>query len=105
MVTVAQSGYTKRRAGATYRKQRREGRGLNGQGLKDEDVVEHLFIAWTHDYILFCTNDGGAIGLKVHELPLAGRAAKGKPVVNLINVTADTTIRAMVPVREFSDKQ
>jgi len=105
VVTVSHSGYIKRTSVSTYKKQRRGGRGLNGQGLKDEDFVEHLFIASTHDYILFFTNDGRCFWLKVHEIPLAGRAAKGKPVVNLINVTADTTIRAMVPVREFSDKQ
>jgi DNA gyrase subunit A len=105
VVTVSHSGYIKRTSVSTYKKQRRGGRGLNGQGLKDEDFVEHLFIASTHDYILFFTDDGRCFWLKVHEIPLAGRAAKGKPVVNLINVTADTTVRAMVPVREFSDKQ
>jgi DNA gyrase subunit A len=105
VVTVSHSGYIKRTSVSTYKKQRRGGRGLNGQGLKDEDFVEHLFIASTHDYILFFTSDGRCFWLKVHEIPLAGRAAKGKPVVNLINVSADTTIRAMVPVREFSDKQ
>jgi DNA gyrase subunit A len=105
VVTVSHSGYIKRTSVSTYKKQRRGGRGLNGQGLKDEDFVEHLFIASTHDYILFFTSDGRCFWLKVHEIPLAGRAAKGKPVINLINVTADTTIRAMVPVREFSDKQ
>ncbi len=105
VVTVSHSGYIKRTSVSTYKKQRRGGRGLNGQGLKDEDFVEHLFIASTHDYILFFTHDGRCFWLKVHEIPLAGRAAKGKPVVNLINVTADTTIRAMVPVREFSDRQ
>jgi DNA gyrase subunit A len=105
VVTVSHSGYIKRTSVSTYKKQRRGGRGLNGQGLKDEDFVEHLFIASTHDYILFFTSDGRCFWLKVHEIPLAGRAAKGKPVVNLINVTVDTTIRAMVPVREFSDKQ
>ena len=105
VVTVSHSGYIKRTSVSTYKKQRRGGRGLNGQGLKDEDFVEHLFIASTHDYILFFTDDGRCFWLKVHEIPLAGRAAKGKPVVNLINVIADTTVRAMVPVREFSDKQ
>jgi DNA gyrase subunit A len=73
--------------------------------LKDEDFIEHLFIGSTHDYILCFTEDGRCFWLKVHEIPQAGRAAKGKPVVNLINVTADTTISAMVPVREFSDTQ
>jgi DNA gyrase subunit A len=105
VVTVSHSGYAKRTSVSTYRKQRRGGRGLNGQGLKDEDFVEHLFIASTHDYILVFTEDGRCFWLKVHEIPQAGRAAKGKPIVNLINVTADTNISAMVPVREFRDDQ
>jgi DNA gyrase subunit A len=105
VVTVSHSGYVKRTSVSTYRKQRRGGRGLNGQGLKDEDFVELLFIASTHDYILIFTEDGRCFWLKVHEVPQAGRAAKGKPIVNLINVTADTKISAMVPVREFRDDQ
>ncbi|MDQ4079280.1 MAG: DNA gyrase subunit A [Gemmatimonadota bacterium] len=105
VVTVSHSGYVKRTSVSTYRKQRRGGRGLNGQGLKDEDFVELLFIASTHDYILVFADDGRCFWIKVHEIPQAGRAAKGKPIVNLINVTADTKISAMVPVREFRDDQ
>jgi DNA gyrase subunit A len=105
VVTISHSGYIKRTSVSTYKKQRRGGRGLNGQGLKDEDFVEHLFIASTHDYILFFTDDGRCFWLKVHEIPQAGRAAKGKPVINLINVTPDTKVSAVVPVREFSEEQ
>jgi DNA gyrase subunit A len=105
VVTVSHTGYIKRTSVSTYKKQRRGGRGLNGQGLKEEDFIEHLFIASTHDYILFFTDDGRCYWLKVHEIPQAGRAARGKPVVNLINVAANTPISAMVPVREFSDSQ
>src|SRR5688572_2106626 len=105
VVTISHSGYIKRTAVSTYRRQRRGGKGLNGQNLKDEDFVEHLFVASTHDYILFFTDDGRCFSLKVHEIPQLGRATKGKPVVNLINVSAETKVSAMVPVREFREDQ
>ena len=105
VVTISHSGYIKRTAVSTYRRQRRGGKGLNGQNLKDEDFVEHLFIASTHDYILFFTDDGRCFSIKVHEIPQLGRATKGKPVVNLINVSAETKVSAMLPVREFKEDQ
>ena len=105
VITISHSGYIKRTSVSTYKKQRRGGRGLNGQALKDEDFVQHLFVASTHEYILVFTDDGRCFWLKVHEIPQAGRAAKGKPVVNLINVTPDTKVQAIVPVREFRDDQ
>jgi DNA gyrase subunit A len=105
VVTISHSGYIKRTSVTNYKRQRRGGKGLNGQNLKDEDFIEHLFIASTHDYILFFTDDGRCFWLKVHEIPQLGRATKGKPVVNLINVSAETKISAMVPVREFSETQ
>ncbi|HEX8942363.1 MAG TPA: DNA gyrase subunit A [Gemmatimonadaceae bacterium] len=105
VVTISHSGYIKRTSASTYKKQRRGGRGNNGASLKDEDFIEHLFVASTHDYVLIFTDDGRCFWLKVHEIPQAGRAAKGKPIVNMINVSPDTTVSAMVTVREFPDDQ
>jgi DNA gyrase subunit A len=105
VVTISHTGYIKRTSVTTYRRQRRGGMGANGSDLKSEDWVEHLFIGSTHDYILCFTDDGRCFWLKVHEIPQAGRSARGKPIVNLINVSPDTKISAMLPVREFSDTQ
>jgi DNA gyrase subunit A len=105
VITISHSGYIKRTSVSTYKKQRRGGRGLNGQALKDEDFIEHLFIGSTHEYLLVFTDDGRCFWLRVHEIPQGGRATKGKPVVNLINVTPDTKVQAIVPVREFRDDQ
>src|SRR3990170_4742859 len=105
VITVSHSGYIKRIPITTYKRQRRGGRGLNGADLKAEDWVEHLFIASTHDYVMFFSNRGQVYWLKVHEIPQAGRAARGKPVVNCIAMKPDEQIAALVPVREFSDEQ
>jgi DNA gyrase subunit A len=105
VVTISHSGYIKRTSASTYKKQRRGGRGNNGATLKDEDFVEHLFVASTHDYVLVFTDDGRCFWLKVHEIPQAGRAAKGKPIVNMINVSPDTGVSAIVTVRTFPDDQ
>src|SRR5690606_29110582 len=105
VVTISHSGYIKRTAVTTYRRQRRGGRGLNGQDLKETDFIEHLFVGSTHDYILVFTEDGRVFWLEVHEIPEAGRAARGKPIVNLINVTPDTRIKALLPIRDFPADQ
>jgi DNA gyrase subunit A len=104
VVTISHTGYIKRTPVTTYRRQRRGGRGSSGADLKELDFIERLFIGSTHDYLLIFTEDGRCFWLKVHELPQAGRATKGKPIVNLINVTPDTQIKAIVPVREFNDE-
>src|SRR5215208_2796147 len=103
VVTISHSGYIKRTPVSTYRKQRRGGRGLNGQGLKEDDFIERLYTGSTHDYILVFTEDGRCFWLRVHEIPQASRAGRGKPIVNLINVTPDTRIKAMVLVDKFDD--
>ncbi len=103
VVTVSHAGYIKRIAVSTYRRQRRGGRGLNGMHTKEEDWVEHLFIASTHDYVMFFTQAGQVYWLKVYDIPQMGRAAKGKPIVNCIAIKAEERIAALVNVREFSD--
>jgi DNA gyrase subunit A len=105
VVTISHGGYIKRTPVSTYRKQRRGGRGLAGAELKDADFVQHLFIGSTHDYLLIFTNDGRVYWLKVHEIPEGGRATKGKPIVNLINVSADTRVAAVQPVKKFSEEE
>ncbi len=103
VITISHSGYIKRIPITTYKRQRRGGRGLTGADLKADDWVEHLFIASTHDYLMFFSNKGQVYWLKVHEIPQAGRAARGKPVINCIAVKPDEQIAALVPVREFTE--
>jgi DNA gyrase subunit A len=102
-VTISHAGYIKRTSVSAYKKQRRGGRGNNGAALKEEDFVEHLFVASTHDYVLVFTDDGRCFWLKVHEIPQAARTAKGKPIVNMINVSPETQVSAIVTVRDFPD--
>ena len=103
VITVSHQGYVKRVAIDTYRAQRRGGRGLQGMGTKEEDWVEHLFLASTHDYLMVFTRDGQCYWLKVWQIPDAQRQSRGKPIVNLLNIEAEREIAALVPVREFSD--
>jgi len=105
VVTVSHQGYVKRLPVGTYRAQRRGGRGLRGMDTKDEDWVEHMFVASTHDYLMIFTRRGHCYWKKVWEIPVAGRTARGKPIVNLLNVSEDEKIAAVVPVREFRDDQ
>jgi DNA gyrase subunit A len=105
VITVSHTGYIKRIAVSTYRKQRRGGRGLTGMDTKEADWVEHLFIASTHDYLMFFSDRGTVYWLKVHEIPQGGRAARGKPIVNCINIREGERIASLVPVRTFADDE
>ncbi|MGB1657129.1 MAG: DNA gyrase subunit A [Longimicrobiales bacterium] len=102
VVTVSHQGYVKRLPVDTYRAQRRGGRGLRGMDTKEEDFVEHLFVASTHDYLMIFTRRGQCYWKKVWEIPEGSRASRGKPIVNLLNLGSDEKIAAVVPVREFS---
>ena len=101
VVTVSHYGYIKRNPVSLYRSQHRGGRGKVGMGMKDEDFVEHLFVASTHSYILIFTNKGKVYWLKVYQVPQAGRAAKGKAIINLIQISEGERVAAILPVREF----
>ncbi len=103
VVTVSHSGYIKRNAVSLYRSQRRGGRGKVGMQTKEEDFVEKIFITSTHHYILIFTNAGRVYWLKVYQIPQAGRAARGKAIVNLINLDHGERLAAILPVREFAD--
>jgi len=105
VITVSHAGYIKRLPVSAYRRQRRGGRGVISAHTKEDDWVEHLFIASTHDYVMFFTQQGQCYWLKVHEIPQAARAARGKPMVGCIAIKPDERIAALVPVREFSEDQ
>ncbi len=103
-ISISHSGYIKRLPVGTYRRQRRGGKGIAGMGTKEDDFVEHMFIASTHDYILFFTQSGHCHWLRVHEIPQVGRAARGKAIVNILALGKGEHIRAFVPVREFDNE-
>src|SRR2546425_13310757 len=103
VVTISHAGYIKRNPVSLYRAQRRGGTGKIGMGANAEDFVETLFTASTHDYLLFFTDAGKVYWLKVHEIPEAGRAAKGKAMVNLLALSGDEKVTATLPVQEFRE--
>jgi DNA gyrase subunit A len=103
VLTVTHLGYIKRTALNTYRTQRRGGRGVQGAMSKDEDFVEHLFIANTHNYMLFFTDQGKCYWLKVYDIPQGGRATRGRAIVNLIGCAPGEKVEAFVSVKEFDD--
>ncbi len=103
VIAITRSGYIKRLPVTAYREQRRGGIGVMGMELKDEDYIEHLFVASTHDYILFFTNVGKVYRLKVHELPLGSRQSKGRAIVNLLPFRQGEQVRAVVQTRDFGE--
>ena len=105
VVTVTHGGYVKRTPLSQYTAQGRGGRGKAAADLKEDDFIERFYVASTHTYMLIFTDDGRCFWLKVHELPQAARNTRGKPIVNLLNVTPNTRIRAIVLTKEFSDDE
>src|SRR5881296_973036 len=105
VITMSHAGYIKRLPVSAYRRQRRGGRGVTAAHTKEDDWVEHLFIASTHDYVMFFTQQGQCYWLKVHEIPQAARAARGKPIISCIAMKPDERLASLVPVREFSEDQ
>jgi DNA gyrase subunit A len=101
IVTISHAGYIKRLSISAYRRQTRGTRGIRGMETKEEDFVEHMFVASTHHYILFFTRKGQCYWLKVHEIPQGGRLARGKAIVNMIRIAGDDSIAAFLPVKNF----
>jgi DNA gyrase subunit A len=104
VITITHGGYIKRLSVTSYRRQGRGGRGVIGIETKEQDFVEHLFIASTHNYILFFTPKGRCHWLKVHEIPVGGRLAKGKPIINMLDLGEEEKVAAFLPVRGFDDQ-
>jgi DNA gyrase subunit A len=103
VIAITRSGYIKRLPVSTYREQKRGGIGVMGMELKDEDYIEHLFVASTHDYVLFATNVGKVYRLKVHELPLGSRQSKGRAIVNLLPFRQGESVRTVIQTRNFEE--
>lgn len=104
-ITITKSGYVKRTPITTYQRQGRGGKGRFGAAAKNDDFVEHLFIASTHAYLMVFTDEGQVYKLRVHEVPDAAASARGKAIVNLINIPSDRKLAGVVPVRNFSEER
>jgi DNA gyrase subunit A len=105
VIAITRSGYVKRLPVTTYREQRRGGVGVMGMDLKDEDYIEHLVVASTHDYLLFFTSVGKVYRLKVHELPLGSRQSKGRALVNLLPLAQAESVRTLIATRNFEEAE
>jgi DNA gyrase subunit A len=105
VIAITRSGYVKRLPVTTYREQRRGGKGVMGMDLKEDDYIQHLVVASTHDYLLFFTSVGKVYRLKVHELPLGSRQSKGRAIVNLLPLQQQEQIRALIATRDFQEAE
>ncbi len=105
VVSITNSGYVKRLPVETYRQQQRGGRGVIGMNLKDGDAVEHMFVSSTHDYVLFFSNEGKVYRVKVHELPLGSRMAKGQAIVNILPFSSEEKIAAVIAAKGFEQSK
>ncbi|MEK6275272.1 MAG: DNA gyrase subunit A [Actinomycetota bacterium] len=105
VIAITRSNYIKRLPVTTYREQRRGGQGVMGMDIKEDDYIEHLFVASTHDYVLFFTNVGKVYRLKVHELPLGSRQSKGRAIQNLLPFRQDEQVRAVIQTRDFEESK
>ena len=105
VVTISNKGFIKRMPLSGYRRQRRGGKGMKGTTTREEEYVEHLFVATNHNYILFFSESGKCYWLKVYEIPEGGRLARGRAIVNLIEIKKDDAIKAFVPVKSLEDEE
>lgn len=103
VITLSHAGYIKRFPVSAYKKQRRGGKGVTGAETREEDFIEHLFVASTHDYLLVFTSEGKLYWVKVHELPQAGKRTKGRPIVNVLGISQEEKISSVLAVREFKE--
>ena len=103
VITISASGYVKRVLMDTYRKQHRGGRGIIGAGTREEDYIKQFFVASTHDTILFFSNKGRVYWLPAYQIPEANRQSKGKAIINLLNISPDEVVTAVIPIKEYSE--
>ena len=104
-VIITHEGYIKRLPLTAYRKQHRGGKGVTGADMKEGDFIEHLFVASTHDYILFFTDQGRVYWLKVYDIPQMGRTSKGRALINLLEFKEGENVSSLIPARDFDERQ
>ena len=103
-IVITQNGYVKRMSLEYYKKQNRGGKGISGAEVKEDDIIEHFFIATAHQYLLIFTNLGRAYWLKVYDIPELTRNARGRAIVNILQLQPEETITSIIPITELSDK-